>query len=74
MADHDLKDLDCQALAEELADRMELDEDERKKFIHRCMTRAGYKATNTWVPPEDSEHGSGSSGSDRRTKGWFPNA
>lgn len=80
MAGHELEKVDCQDLVEELADRMELDGEEREKFVDRCMTRAGYTATSTWVPPDGKEHGSGSgSGSgesethERRSRGWFPN-
>jgi len=75
MPDRELGNIDCQDLAEELADRMNLEDEEREKFIERCMTRAGYTPHHTWVPPDDDKSKSGSTGErTSRGKGWFPNA
>ena len=75
MPKRELEHIDCLKMVEELATRMNLEEEERRKFIERCMARAGYTPHYTWVPPNDDKSKSGSTGErTSRGKGWFPNA
>jgi hypothetical protein len=67
--ENELSHIDVHALVQELADRMELNEEEQDKFTDRCMTRAGYKPTKTYAPPEGKDNER--SESERRSKGWF---
>ena len=69
--ENELSHIDVHSLVQELADRMELNEEERDKFTERCMTRAGYKPTKTYAPPEGEESGR-SSGERKSRGGWFP--
>jgi hypothetical protein len=74
MARSPLADVECQDLTEELADRMDMEGDERDKFIHRCMIRAGYKAVPEYVKDTDKDDvnskdkGKGRNGSSRTRK------
>lgn len=53
-ATNPLANVECQDLAEELADRMDMTGEERTKFIHRCMTRSGFKAIPNYVKDDDN--------------------
>jgi hypothetical protein len=55
--ENSLANVECQDLVEELANRMDLKDEEREKFTHRCMTRAGYTAVPQYVKPENEGKG-----------------
>lgn len=56
------------ARAMELADEMELDEDETDGFIERWMTKKGYKPVKSWADPEPQQQGGGSEFSFRKSQ------
>lgn len=74
MAASGLSDFDFPELVKEVADRMELNEEESNKFYHNCMTRAGYQPRTDYSPPGGKDGGSGESGKGERKSrgGWFP--
>jgi hypothetical protein len=67
-----LADAECQELAEELAGRMDLDDEERGKFIHRCMLKAGYKAVPEYVKDDDKDKANGNGKTKGRNGGSRP--
>lgn len=78
---------DFLAAIDDLADTLNLEGDERSKYVHEHMTRAGYKATVSYVDGDDEnddgDNGSffglssgsgnrGNQGGKNRGSGWFP--
>lgn len=42
-----------------LAERLQLEDDQREKFINSSMKRLGYKPRTQWEPPEPEDGGKG---------------
>jgi hypothetical protein len=66
MADTDTDDFLSQVTA--MAEKVCKDDDEKKKYIHQHMTRAGYEAIPTYVKKEDGKDGKDGKDSGG---GWF---
>lgn len=42
-----------------LAERLQLEDDQREKFVNSSMKRLGYKPRTQWEPPEQEDGGKG---------------
>jgi hypothetical protein len=64
----DLEHADCTELVDELASRMNLSEEDTKRFRRECLTRAGYKPEVTYVKDSSSNSNEKSGGNRRESR------